>query len=71
MADDAIGVLDAYHIDEAHIVGMSLGGMIAQIVALRNPERVISITLIASGILVLKITTEICLPSMKRYRLPY
>ncbi|EML9731302.1 TPA: alpha/beta hydrolase [Bacillus cereus] len=50
MADNAIGVLDAYHIDEAHIVGMSLGGMIAQIVALRNPERVISITLIASGI---------------------
>ncbi|MED2497904.1 alpha/beta hydrolase, partial [Bacillus thuringiensis] len=50
MADDAIGVLDAYHIDEAHIVGMSLGGMIAQIVALRNPQRVLSITLIASGI---------------------
>lgn len=50
MADDAIGVLDAYHIDEAHIVGMSLGGMIAQIVALRNSQRVLSITLIASGI---------------------
>ncbi|MBE5107497.1 alpha/beta hydrolase [Bacillus thuringiensis] len=50
MADDAIGVLDAYHIDEAHIVGMSLGGMIAQIMALRNPQRVLSITLIASGI---------------------
>ncbi|MBE7097253.1 alpha/beta fold hydrolase [Bacillus cereus] len=50
MADDAIGVLDAYHIDEAHIVGMSLGGMIAQIVALRNPQRVLSKTLIASGI---------------------
>ncbi|WP_088362873.1 alpha/beta fold hydrolase [Bacillus cereus] len=50
MADDAIGVLNAYHIDEAHIVGMSLGGMIAQIVALRNPQRVLSITLIASGI---------------------
>ncbi|MCU4759476.1 MULTISPECIES: alpha/beta hydrolase [unclassified Bacillus (in: firmicutes)] len=50
MADDAVGVLDAYHIDEAHIVGMSLGGMIAQIIALRNPQRVLSITLIASGI---------------------
>lgn len=50
MADDAVGVLDAYHIDEAHIVGMSLGGMIAQIVALRYPQRVLSITLIASGI---------------------
>ncbi|MED2040270.1 alpha/beta hydrolase [Bacillus wiedmannii] len=50
MADDAVGVLDAYHIDEAHIVGMSLGGMIAQIIALRNTQRVLSITLIASGI---------------------
>ncbi|PFD35102.1 alpha/beta hydrolase [Bacillus cereus] len=50
MADDAIGVLDAYHINEAHIVGMSLGGMIAQIIALKNPQRVLSITLIASGI---------------------
>ncbi|MCU5276247.1 alpha/beta fold hydrolase, partial [Bacillus cereus] len=50
MADDAVGVLDAYHIDEAHIVGMSLGGMIAQIIALRNPQRVLSIALIASGI---------------------
>lgn len=50
MADDVVGVLDAYHIDEAHIVGMSLGGMIAQIVALRNPQRILSITLIASSI---------------------
>ncbi|WP_019394540.1 alpha/beta fold hydrolase [Priestia filamentosa] len=50
MAEDAVGVLDAYHIDEAHIVGMSLGGMIAQIVALKHPQRVLSITLIASGI---------------------
>jgi len=50
MADDAVGVLDAYHIDEAHIVGMSLGGMIAQIVALRHPQKVLSITLIASSI---------------------
>ena len=50
MADDAVGVLDAYHIDQAHIVGMSLGGMIAQIIALRNPQRVLSITLIASSI---------------------
>lgn len=50
MADDAVGVLEAYHIDEAHIVGMSLGGMIAQIMALRHPQRVLSITMIASGI---------------------
>ncbi|WJX08251.1 alpha/beta fold hydrolase [Bacillus cereus] len=50
MADDAVGILDAYHIDEAHIIGMSLGGMIAQLVALRHPQRVLSITLIASSI---------------------
>ena len=50
MADDAVGVLDSYHIDKAHIVGMSLGGMIAQIMALRYPQRVLSITMIASGI---------------------
>ncbi|MGW9019654.1 alpha/beta fold hydrolase [Priestia megaterium] len=50
MANDAVGVLEAYHIDEAHIVGMSLGGMIAQIVALKHPQRVLSITMIASGI---------------------
>ncbi|CEH28041.1 acetyltransferase [Aneurinibacillus migulanus] len=50
MADDAVGVLDAYGIDQAHIVGMSLGGMIAQIVALRHPKKVLTITLIASGI---------------------
>lgn len=50
MADDAVGVLDAYGIDQAHIVGMSLGGMIAQIIAIKNPSRVLSLTLIASGI---------------------
>jgi len=50
MADDAVGVLDAHHIDEAHIVGMSLGGMIAQIMALRHSQRVLSITMISSGI---------------------
>ena len=44
MADDAVGVLDAYSIDRAHIVGASMGGMIAQQVALRHPDRVLTIT---------------------------
>lgn len=48
MADDAVGVLDAYGVDRAHIVGASMGGMITQQVALRHPERVITITPIMS-----------------------
>jgi pimeloyl-ACP methyl ester carboxylesterase len=44
MADDAIGVLDAYGIDKAHIVGASMGGMITQQIALRHPDRVRTIT---------------------------
>jgi pimeloyl-ACP methyl ester carboxylesterase len=50
MADDAVGVLDAYSIDQAHIVGMSLGGMIAQIIAIKHPQRVLTITLMMSSI---------------------
>ncbi len=40
MARDAIGLMDALKIDRAHIVGASMGGMIAQIVAADYPERV-------------------------------
>ena len=50
MADDAVGVLDSYGVDQAHIVGLSLGGMIAQIIAVRHPQRVLTITLIATTI---------------------
>jgi pimeloyl-ACP methyl ester carboxylesterase len=49
MADDAIRVLDGYAIAAAHIVGMSLGGMIGQIAALKYPSRVISLTVISSS----------------------
>ncbi len=48
MADDAVGVLDAYRLGRAHLVGMSLGGIIAQLVAIRRPERPATLTLIAS-----------------------
>ncbi|PJN89570.1 alpha/beta fold hydrolase [Bacillus sp. mrc49] len=50
LADDAAGVLDAHSIEQAHIVGMSMGGMIGQILALRYPERVTTLTLIASSV---------------------
>ena len=50
LADDAAGVLDAYSVERASIVGMSLGGMIGQILALRYPERVNTLTLIASSV---------------------
>jgi 3-oxoadipate enol-lactonase len=45
MADDAISVLDAAGVDRAHVVGASMGGAISQIVALKHPDRVRSLTL--------------------------
>lgn len=49
MANDAIAVLDDYGVHSAHVVGMSLGGMIAQLVALKVPERVLSLTAISTS----------------------
>jgi proline iminopeptidase len=44
MASDTVGPLDALDLDRAHLVGASMGGMIAQIVAIERPERVASLT---------------------------
>jgi pimeloyl-ACP methyl ester carboxylesterase len=49
MVDDAVAVLDELNIQKAHIVGLSMGGMIAQEVAINNPDRVASLTLMMTS----------------------
>jgi pimeloyl-ACP methyl ester carboxylesterase len=48
MADDTLALMDALNIGSAHLVGASMGGMIAQCIALKSPERVSSLTSIMS-----------------------
>ncbi|GLY90425.1 alpha/beta fold hydrolase [Actinoallomurus iriomotensis] len=49
MADDGLGLLTALGIDRAHVVGASMGGMIAQTMAITRPERVLTLTSMMSS----------------------
>ncbi|MEW2132517.1 alpha/beta hydrolase [Streptomyces sp. NPDC005435] len=49
MADDGLGLLTALGIERAHVVGASMGGMIAQTMALTRPERVLTLTSMMSS----------------------
>jgi pimeloyl-ACP methyl ester carboxylesterase len=49
MASDVIGLLDHLRIDQAHIVGQSMGGMIGQVVTIQHPHRVLSLASVMSA----------------------
>jgi pimeloyl-ACP methyl ester carboxylesterase len=51
LADDAVAVLDAFGAARAHVVGMSVGGLLAQLLLLDAPERLRSATLLGTGAL--------------------
>jgi len=49
MADDGLGLLTALGLEQAHIVGSSMGGMIAQLMAISHPDRVLTLTSMMSS----------------------
>ncbi len=49
LGDDIATILDAYDIQQTHLIGISMGGMIAQFVAANHPERVLSVSLVSTA----------------------
>ena len=49
LVGDALQRMDALHVSKAHMIGHSMGGFIAQLLAIRNPDRVLSMTSISSS----------------------
>lgn len=49
MADDAAGLIEALGLEKSHVVGVSMGGMIAQELAIRHPDKVATLTSIMSN----------------------
>jgi esterase len=49
MAADGLAVMDAYGVERAHVIGLSMGGFLAQVLAIEHPERLLSLTIISSS----------------------
>lgn len=64
LADDVMAVLDGYGLEAAHLVGMSMGGFVAQETALRHSRRVLTLTLISTS----PLAVEGLPPPTKAYR---
>lgn len=58
LTQDALAVLDAHGVDSAHVVGVSMGGLIGQLLAVDHPERVRTLTLALTGALDMGSTEE-------------
>ncbi|GEL20151.1 alpha/beta fold hydrolase [Pseudonocardia asaccharolytica] len=51
LAEDAIAVLDAFDVERAHVVGMSMGGILVQLLLLDHPDRLLTATLLCTSAL--------------------